>query len=491
MSGPDVSDAARVDGQMSDATPLPGDAMADADAGLVVDSGVPLPDEAVRIRVLLREIDLEGTTESRVDTSGWTASVVLDGARTRRVRGSLDGEIRGLVAPPGPRDVLIERPGRPPVLVVGTSTIIELVETVVGREAPIATETTSVAIRVEGLRPWSDDSSLEMASAATSPFDPLLWIPHSDGWPRRGATRADPPPMSWRGLRLLEGRAGDDLVVARRDPVAGGYAVTELGRVEDVTVVPGVLNTFTTTMAPVVRDVPVDFVCRGEEEFGASDVHASAMQLNVWGSVGIQLAGTETFSSAFVRRAQLSLLISRTERPGGHPDEVIVRGEVMRPLHGYSTYATCSAFAFVELTGLGSLPVTLGRWVPFEAAARTGSVLVRLLPPIDVTINGVASTDALRDVGAEPVLGWQASARGARAAGYAVQVYRVDGPDRTLVGELYTSGTSVRVAPGMLARGFRYFALITAVDGADLARKSRAAWHAESWATATSDAFFP
>lgn len=124
----------------------------------------------------------------------------------------------------------------------------------------------------------------------------------------------------------------------------------------------------------------------------------------------------------------------------------------------------------VDYTVAGAAPLSTYATLEVQSTtlpSLTNPVMPLVGPVASPKINDVSFFLDQTSVGTTPILSWTAPAVG-QATGYTVEIYHLfsDGTfsQQELVGELYTTNTSIQLPPGLLTAGNTYFFCLSAID---------------------------
>lgn len=491
--------AAAPDASTADAAPR-------ADAGPVLDAGAldaaptdaaPRPTtEDIEVTVSGIYVDTLREVQVPTDVSAWRFSALAEGSSEAPVvgAGGVDGRARIAGAPGGRRVVLVERPGRAPFAIVGTSTSIVLVETRAGRPNAAAQADTVADISVYGLSPWGEHDFLQVYSGAAGLFR-LGAEYDAPNPPLPGARAVTNMLVPWDTYARLTGAAGDDIFVAHDvgEPLGNArlYRTTELARLERVSLADGATTPLTATVAPLAQDLPIDLTFDDALARDPASAHPDVLETTGIASVG--------WAPGVERHGLYGEWADAAWDYTTEGGERRWQTAIARPPVGFGAAVSISVMRSSAFTATGAtepahLPAYFGRELPL-ADTRPGERLALTLgPPRDLQLGGVDAWSAdLRGVGVQPEVRWAAPAVG-RARSYEVYVFELvaNGPWTQVVyrARLITDTTSVRLPAGWLSEGHDYVVDVRASETLEVSRPWTSS-PTESYASVLSRSFRP
>ncbi|MFZ5439542.1 MAG: hypothetical protein ACOZQL_06020 [Myxococcota bacterium] len=155
--------------------------------------------------------------------------------------------------------------------------------------------------------------------------------------------------------------------------------------------------------------------------------------------------------------------------PGEGVTDTPVSFEFTNPWEGTDLYAEASVVYArgYGLDGKERTDIKCGVSVTDELAAFTGELTPRIGPPRTLTLDGADARDDLSGLGETPRLEWQPPSFGT-ADQYVVAVWRLGTnatqTTKTRIAMLYTQDTAVRLPPGLLTAGDRFFVQVIALS---------------------------
>ncbi len=478
-AGPSALDAGSDSGAPLDdaATPLP------------LDAGTPDP-PTLTLRVAVREYDLGGVRLVPLDARNWRASVSQAGTTLGSARGDADGFIRGLPAPPGERTVIVERPDRVPydaLVVVGTSTVIDLIDARAARDPTPSPGNAGILLDVHGLAPWQDrDRLLLFSGASPDAAIDLAILPYWSECIAAGATRLTSCALDWQRRARLRGREHDDLFLGRyasvdRDDLVG-WSLTELARIDEVTLTPGITTTVTGTMARL-PSAPLRLRLGDPRERDAIlpdpavSPHTAELMVE-------QRAPGGRRGRTWWPAPPIHLLLLRWPAA----DTRAIEAPMPPPIPGFETHVVYERGAWVAHQDARSSQtrVSAGISLPLGDALRTGDLRLPLSAPRDLTVDGQSATGPLRGVSLAPRIAWRAPAFGS-PEGYGIALLASRRSDDFTFIQLFTRHAAVDVPAGLLPPDTTdYQVMVTALLGRDVTRAPFDAGPTEAWAVTTS-----
>lgn len=460
------------------------------DASLTSPDSGPPDAPTLTVRAATREYDITGARIVPIDTRTWRASVIQAGVVMGSASGDTDGVFRGLPAPPGERTVIVERPDWPAyamVIVVGTSSTIDLIDAVARHETTAAPRDTSLVLDVDGLTPWDERDRLLVFSGAAA--DHALDLGNLPLWPlciSPGATRLTSCRVDWSGRALLRGRRQDDILIGRytafEDGEVYGHRLTALGRTDRLALTPGM----STTVAVTLATLPMTSL-----NLTLGDPREDSMTLFGPGTrppradlvVGFEARGGLRERWWYLGPQIFALNLSWRTVGARTVDE---------PMHialdGFETYLAYEWTAQVDHdNGMRQTFLSAGVSMPLADAVAADTVRLPLSAPREITIDGRTTTGVLRGVSLTPRIAWQAPAFGA-PDGYQISVLGIGPRNTTTLLQLFTTHPSIDIPSGALpADTIDYLVLVRARQGGDLTREPFGAPATKAWATATTD----
>jgi hypothetical protein len=398
---------------------------------------------------------------------------------------------------------------------------VDLGYDLVGRASPaLAAATGATPVTIDftngGLDPWDvAGDQLQLSSSGADLWDPLL----SAGALAAGATSGSAvedwfasaagrpldllAPADVLAMHQLHGASATSTpdgtvytyVAATRASTQAGVTLTDGGSLVSIT--------FPALVAPATSgSLAVDWTLPAFEALQTSMVPAGA-------------AGTSTYALTVGASARTLAWPAPRSRAAGAPTLLQLRpasgaaavtfavplpyGHALDPAT-WIEWREAALTAHADFTTPGAtapvrLDVTLGQREPMSPAPTVP--IVPLLGPIQLPqVNGAAATAPLTGVGPTPTLAWTAPATGTPTS-YSVELYRLDasGPASTAIRvvTLVTTGTSLRLPPGVLASGSTYLAMVTAraVAGEAPATAPLRTANVFAWASAVTSTFVP
>jgi len=335
---------------------------------------------------------------------------------------------------------------------------------------------TALRLKASGLAPWQASNILRLSSpnGGTPIEDRRLSTAEDFGGspPAPGATQLDVSIS--RFTTLLDGAQGDSLWVQQLSEspgLDGGLPFTAMVRSFQqpaFSLVPGQTASLEAELADGPRRT-VAFTVDGAAfaaQARATHPQASGLESLHW-AVGAR-PGTEPFA-----------------RLGSHPELAFASVSIDTPLAPYTVsfldafpetwlrVANVSASTHVRLTsGTASWTQTLflARYDTLDAVAEAGTLAPRLGPPRNVRVNGQEASGPLSGVGTSPVVSWEPPELGTPTR-YFVHVFLLKAQGSTFVAQrqrahVVTSGTEVRLPPGLVAGSSPFVLTVTAARGA-------------------------
>ncbi len=453
-----------------------------------LDASIPTTDASLTIRALTRTYDLAGEHHAPIDAREWRASVLWRGVETGTAAGDADGFIRGLPAPDGERMVIVRRRDSAVtydvVVVVGTSTTIEMLDAVARRDTPVAPRSTGLTIDVRGLAPW-DERDRVLLFTGTAPDVAIdlglhpLWFRCISG----GDTRISACALDWTHRALLRGRPQDVLFVGRAVAFAHddltGHRLAELARADLVSLAPGTNTTVTATATPLSsspltlsfgdqRELDEDREVPGLSPFTASAsvelrAHGGHHALRWWPLPAVQLLHVEWPAGA--GRA--------------------IEAQVPPPIDGFETHVVYQRTAWRDHAPARARRTRVSSGITLPLLhAQIMRVRLPMSGPRDVRINAVPVTDVARNGTLFPAIDWQPPAFG-RPDGYRITLNAFDPLGQPTRIQIFTRQTSVELPRGLIPLGTReYEVTVTALHGFDVTRRPFDTPKIEAWADA-------
>ncbi len=326
---------------------------------------------------------------------------------------------------------------------------------------------TALDLRISGLAPWQPTDVLRLSApnGSTPAEDMRLSTAEDFGGtlPAHGATSLDVQVS--RFLTLLDGAKGDSLWVQQLSEspgIGGGQPFTR------------VVRSFHRPAVPLTprQATPLDVALTGGTERTVSfSVDAAAFETQLRGAhPEAKKLGTLNWAIGARPGAE------PFARLGSHPELAFASSSIDVPLSSYTVsfldafpvhwlrVAHVSSGVQVRLTSSAATFNTtlfLQRYDTLESLAEARTLAPRLGPVRNLRINGQSASAGLTGVGATPTVSWEPPELGT-ATRYFVQV---TGPGLTGQSPVVTSGTEVRLPPGLVP-GAPFAVKVTATRGA-------------------------
>ena len=376
-------------------------------------------------------------------------------------------------------------------------------------DAVPANTSTFLAVDLQGLAPWQVGDSVEVFSPGTGLWSSSVTSLGPTGTaPTAGVQQWAQPAKYWlmRNPSLIDGASGDVATfhqLSRKtdsslpaEPFT--YSAASRAFSAPLAVSQGATASLSGTMSVLAQDQSL-----------VVDVRAQAFEsLRTAVNPGTQAAVSHAlYVAAFPDGTRGSYAAAPDlvtfQPPAGGRDRVF-SFTYGNPHPGFAQAGLVEASYLVQHTLPGGAARALSirpsaGYVDALPAFSATALVPRLSPARAPTLNGQDAFGSLTGVGLMPRLAWTAPAVGT-ATHYRIRVYEifVDGQGRTAqvaepVAQLHTSRTDVRLPPGVLVAGKRYFAILEAraSGNADFqGHPFRSAWP-ESYAMLVTGVFAP
>ncbi len=343
------------------------------------------------------------------------------------------------------------------------------------RGQPATSMATPVTVSADGLSPWSEGDELQLVSFDSGAiFGELEKLGAPAPAVGAAALGLSYDHGSQGASALVTGRAFLAQLTAR---VTGNTtpfrAIERLATVDDLAMADGVPATITGTFQPVTGpEVRVEALWRRS----AFDRFRTVVHPNADQGVG----KLEVFAlpranqyGPYRRGAKLAATLL-----GDGASDVPVSFSFVNPYEGTELYAEAIVVYArgYGLDGKKRLDIKSGISVQDRLAAFSGDLVPRVGMPRSMALDGIDAREDITGLPETPVLSWQGPSFGS-ADQYVVAVWRLGTnateTTRTRVAMLYTQETSLRLPPGLLEPGQKYFVQVIAAStpGAPIAQR--------------------
>lgn len=335
------------------------------------------------------------------------------------------------------------------------------------RGTPTVTSSTPVSIAASGMSGWNEGDELQLVAfdsgamlgdlekaAAQPPTVGSAQLALDFDYAQQGAAPA-----------LITGRAQLAHLTSRVTSASAPYrAIESIATLDDVAMTDGAPLTLNATFQPVSgTEEKLEAVWRRSvfDRF-RTVVHPSAE--NGVGNLEVFALPRAAQYGPYRRGAKLAAT-QLAENTADSP----VSLAFVNPYAGTDLYAEAIVVYArgYGLEGKKRLDIKCGISVSDRLSAFAGEIVPRIGMPRSMTIDGIDGREDVSNVAESPLLAWQPPSFGT-ADQYVIMVWRLGTnateTTRTKAATLYTQDTSVRVPPGILQAGNKYFVQVIALS---------------------------
>lgn len=354
--------------------------------------------------------------------------------------------------------------GSYPVYIVTSARTLDLGRNVLGRVDPVTSAPgTTLTLSVSNLAAWHSGDYLGVFAPNTG--DGVFYAETlvSSGAPAENDTALAGFTLPWSGT-LIDGGKGDKLRVLQLEPraIAGGsdtyLSATRLFDAPLFSLGNGVNTTITGSFAPVSQDQDLSLDMK-------TSVFASVLAQGKPGASG----GDQLFSLAFQPDASGEFLAGNTPDVVEYfpPDgDVVASFQHGKPVpKDWVGVAYGTAFANYPFSVQSHDSVLVARVTTLAPLAPSVTLKPLVGAPTAFQVAGKNAFTDLSSIGVTPHVSWQPPSSGT-ANGYRLDVWELGlstSSGRAPAGTFYTTGTSLKIPPGMMNTGHTYAMVLTAI----------------------------